>query len=222
MPVKSRQNPRTKYRCLLSQERAWALTVARSIDKPRPISVWEVMIPLLLIFGFMRSKEKKEVMVQNLLFTKEAALKAALEMREGDLNKEEALRPIRERTRELLTSVQEGIYSEEIRKNQLNEITLLIGHYSKLMGAEGEEYGDLVHNTYPDLENYLAFLDQLRQAEKAVNTAALNTLGTRGDPELVTRMEESLDDIRRRSALRIFHEANGSRDAGRRRTSPFV
>ena len=161
-------------------------------------------------------------MIQNLLFTKEAALKAALEMSREGLSREEALGPIKEKTRGLLTSVQEGIYSEDIRKNQLKEITLLIWHYSKLLGAEGEEYGDLIRNAYPSLKNYLAFLDQLRQAENEVNTAALNTLGTRGDPELVTGMEEALDGLRRRSALKIFNLANGSKDAGRRRTSPVV
>ena len=180
------------------------------------------MIPLLLIFGFMRSKEKKEVMIQNLLFTKEAALKAALEMSLEGLSREEALGPIKEKTRGLLTSVQEGLYSEDIRRNQLKEITLLTEHYGKLIGAEGEEYGDLIRNAYPSLTNYLAFLDQLRQAEKEVNTAALNTLGTRGNPGLVTGMEEALDGLRRRSALKIFNVVNGLNDAGRRRTSPVV
>ena len=222
MPETSGQNHRAKYRCLLSQERTWAQRVARSIDKPRPISVWEVMIPLLLIFGFVRSKEKKEVMIQNLLFTKEAALKAALEMSLEGLSREEALGPIKEKTRGLLTSVQEGLYSEDIRRNQLKEITLLTEHYGKLIGAEGEEYGDLIRNAYPSLTNYLAFLDQLRQAEKEVNTAALNTLGTRGNPGLVTGMEEALDGLRRRSALKIFNVVNGLNDAGRRRTSPVV
>jgi hypothetical protein len=197
-----------KYGCILAQERAWAMATAGSMVRPKPISVWEVLIPILLIFSYMKSKAEKEVLVQNLLFTKEQALKAALGMEKNGLSQREALLPIEDKTRELLTSVQDGIYSKEIRQCQLKEIRLLLGHYRKLLAAEGEDYSDLTRKAYPGLKAYLDFLDLLGREEREVNVAALNTLGAKGNADLVSRMEASLAELRKNFALKIFTEVS--------------
>ena len=67
-------NIEAKYKTILSQERSWAISVARSGIKPRSLSVWEVLIPVLLVFLYAKSRTEREVMVQNLLFTKDQAL----------------------------------------------------------------------------------------------------------------------------------------------------
>ena len=51
----------------------------------------------------------------------------------------------RQKTKELLTSIPGGIYSDDIRRRQLKEIDLLIDHYSKLLNAEGRDYASLVY-----------------------------------------------------------------------------
>lgn len=193
-----------RYRTILSQERSWAVSVARMVIKPRPISVWEFLIPVLLVFSFAKTKSEKEVIIQNLLFTKQLALEAALDMVKNGLNREEVMFSIKDKTSSLVNTVEDGIYSEEIRQKQLKEINLLIDHYCRLLNAEGENYASLVTNVYQALESFTNFLAQLKALEKEVNLAAMQTLGSRADPELVAGMEETTDRVRMAAAQKIF------------------
>ena len=197
-----------RYRAILAQERSWAVSVARMVIKPRPISVWEFLIPVLLIFSFAKTKSEKEVIIQNLLFTKQLALEAALDMAKNGLNREEVLFSIKDKTSSLVNTVEDGIYSEEIRQKQLKEINLLIDHYCRLLNAEGENYASLVINVYQALESFTNFLAQLKALEKEVNLAAMQTLGSRADPELVAGMEETTDRVRMVVAQKIFKTTN--------------
>jgi len=196
-----------RYKSIMAQERAWAYAVARAAIKARPISVWEVMVPVLLIFSYMHSQSGRDVFVQNLLFTKDLALKAALEIESGGQSKEDALRAVEQKTGEVLANVRNGIYSEEIRQAQLREIDLLVDHYRRLLGAEGADCEALILDAYRQIESYGSFMDQLTRAEGDVNRASLSTLGEKGDPALVSRMEESMDRFRRDAAVRIFETA---------------
>ena len=193
-----------RYRAILAQERSWAVSVARMVIKPRPISVWEFLIPVLLIFSFAKTKSEKEVIIQNLLFTKQLALEAALDMAKNGLNRKEVLFSIKDKTSSLVNTVEDGIYSEEIRQKQLKEINLLIDHYCRLLNAEGENYASLVIDVYQALESFTNFLAQLKALEKEVNLAAMQTLGSRADPELVAGMEETTDRVRMVVAQKIF------------------
>ncbi|MGD2124542.1 MAG: NF038143 family protein [Desulfobacteraceae bacterium] len=193
-----------KYKAVLKQEKAWANSVARALIKPKPLSVWEVMIPVLLILNLLKSKGEKEVLVKNLLFTKELALEAALDMVRRGESRDAVLAPIEEKTRGLLSSVENGIYSEHIRTKQLKEINLLIDHYHKLLQVDGGDYASLVMNAYQRPEAYMTFLAQLRDAEKEVSQAAEQTLGSRADAETVSTLEEATDRIRMAVARRIF------------------
>ena len=197
-----------KYKAILAQERSWAASVARIVIKPRPISVWEVVIPVLLVFSFDNTKSEKEVIIQNLLFTKELALKAALDMAKNVRNREEAMSEIEEKTRQLIETVKDGLYSERIRQKQLKEIHFLVDHYSRLLQVEGEDYASLVLNAYQVRESFIGFLAQLKEVEKEVNLAAVQTLQSRADPELVARMEKTADHVRVATAQKIFKNTN--------------
>jgi len=204
-PVASASNRAEKnFRHILGREQAWARSVAAIAIKTRPFSVWEVMIPVLLILNFMKTKGDREVFVKNLLFTKELALRAALEMAEAGKTKAEAMIPIQERTSELVSTVDPTLYSEDIRRCQIQEIDLLVDHYAKLLQAEGEDFPSLIRAVYPNEEKYLALVHRLAELEKQVNGAALRTLGEKGDPALVSRMEEAMDGLRAASAKSIF------------------
>lgn len=159
---------------------------------------------MLLIFTYAKTKGEKEVIVQNLLFTKELALRAALGMTRNGQSRQEAMIPIEEKTRHLMETVKGGIYSEEIRQKQLKEIHLLIDHYTKLLQAEGKDYDSLVLDAYMEPQAFLSFLARLREAEREVNLAALNTLGDRGSPEFVSMMEEVTQRVRSLVTQRIF------------------
>ena len=161
-------------------------------------------MPVLLIFNFARAKVDRETFVQNLLFTKNLALEAALKMVEQGLDKAQALVPARKRTKELLASVGEEIYSKAIRERQLEEMELLIDHYSILLQARGSDFPSLVRDCYADREAFASFLESLKEAEKAVSQASLETLGPRGNPSYVARIEGLLDSCRSKSVDQAF------------------
>ncbi len=194
----------TKYKCILARERSWANSVAAALIKTKPLTVWEIMIPIIFIFNYARSKNEREILVQNILFTKELALKAAFDMIKNNRSRRSVMSPIEEKTNNLLSSTENGIYSEDIRRKQLKEIDLLIDHHCKLLKVEGKDYDSLVMNAYQSLDNYSAFLDRLKGVEKEVNLSAMQTLGSKGDPKTVSKMEDVIERLRMASAQNIF------------------
>lgn len=190
-----------------------ANSVITALKNSRPLSVWEVMIPVLLIFNFAKSKNDKELFIQNFLFTKELALKAALDMTKNNRSKAEVVSPILEKTKNLLETVSSEIYSEGIRQKQLEEIDVLIDHYCKLLDADGSDYDSLLMNAYPNREDYVSFLDQRKAAEKEVTTASNATLGEKANIEFAAKMEAAVDRIRAAEVERIFEALARRQDA---------
>jgi hypothetical protein len=81
----------TKYESILSQERSLAKTVANVVIGQNPVTVWDVLIPIVFLFSFLKFKRARETFALNFMFTKKLALEAAFNMIEKDLNKEEAM-----------------------------------------------------------------------------------------------------------------------------------
>jgi len=112
---------------------------------------------------------------------------------------------INDKTRDVLASDTQGVYSEKIRMKQMNEINLLLDHYLKLFEAEGKNYKSLVKNAYQTEDNYRTFLQQLIAAEKAVNRAALQAVGrSETANEIISEMENATERIRTEEAKIIF------------------
>ena len=172
--------------------------------KPKPFSVWEVLIPIVFILGYMRSKEQREVFVQNLMFTKKLALDAAFEMLARDCSKEMVLRRVASETKSLLSSIPNGVYSDAIRQQQIGEVDLLIDHYCKLMRADGDDYAALVVNAYRTKADYSDFQDKLVLAERMVTQAARETLGHKTDNEMAAKIETAFAKIRRQEVAMIY------------------
>jgi len=193
-----------RYEAVLFHERSWAKAVSFSAMRPKPLTVWEVLIPIFIIFNHMRLKGAREVFAQNLLFTKKLALDAALAVTKNGQNKAHAMSAAEEKTKALLASVKDGIYSEQIRQKQLEEIDLLIGHYCQLLQAEGKDYATLVAHSYSNPNQYRSFLEELKRAEGEVNRAAVKTLGSQADTETLSRIEAASHDMRMDTAQKIF------------------
>ena len=193
-----------KYDIILGRETNHARMVALQVIKPKPLSVWEVLIPILFILGYLRSKEQREVFAQNLLFTKKLALQAAFDMIRKGQSRDTVELQIKKKTDELLTALPGDVYSEAIRREQLKEINLLIDHYRKLIGAEGQDYPSLVISAYQDTDAYLSFQEELKRAELNVTRAAHQTLGGNADSAMAARIEKTTDAVRRAEIDTIF------------------
>ena len=185
-----------KYQIILEKEQSMARTLALSLIKPKPLTVWEIMIPVIFILNYVKLKHSREIFIQNQLFTKKMALDAALDMKKKDFPKDTVMAQIDARTKELVASVPGGIYSDDIRQQQLNEMDLLIDHYSLLLNAPGVDYAALVTKTYQTAAAYSSFLDALQSAEKAVMDAAHRTLGSKADTDTAAKRESISESMR--------------------------
>jgi len=199
-----RSDLKKKYDIILSHETTIARSVALATIKPRPFSVWEVLIPIIFIFGYMRSKETREVFAQNVLFTKKMALQAAFDMFKKADTREAGMERIRSKTKDMIDSIPDGIYSDEIRQEQLKEMGLLVDHYCRLLESTGDDYDSLVFNAYQKPEQLVNFYERLQKAEEGVGRAAQNTLGGNADSRTLERMNAALRNCRRKVTEKIF------------------
>jgi len=193
-----------KFDIIFAREKRMANSVALQAIQPKPFSVWEVLIPVIFILGFMRSREQREVFAQNLMFTKKMALDAAFAMLKNGQAKEAAMQRIAAETQSLLSSISTGVYSDAIRQKQLAEIDLLIDHYCRLLQADGGDYAALTADAYRTRQDYAAFLDRLALAEHAVADAARETLGNRTDTQMAVRIAAGTDKYRQQEIEAIY------------------
>jgi hypothetical protein len=197
-------NLKRKYDKILSHESAIARSVAAASIKARPFSVWEVTIPIIFIFSYMKSKETREVFAQNVMFTKKMAMQAAFDMLKKGQTRESVMERIRSKTRDMIASVPGGIYSAEIRREQLKEIDLLVDHYSSLLNSQGNDYDSLVLNAYQTPDRLADFFERLQEAEDSVGRAAHDTLGGSADTPTLERMKAAMKKSRLKETEKIF------------------
>ena len=153
----------------------------------------------------MRNKQVKELFIQNFMFTKKLALQAAFDMIKLERSREEVMVQIEEKTGNILASEEtQGIYSNDIRREQIKEIDLLIDHYCKLFETDGKDYSSLVANAYQNRQSYTAFVEQLKSIEKQVSKAAQKTLGDKTDTVALSRIEAATARIRMAEVEKIF------------------
>jgi len=199
----------TKHENILTQEKALAKTVASAVIGQSPVTVWDVLIPIVFVFNVLKFKRAREIFALNFLFTKKLALQGAFDMIKTGQSREDALAQIRNRTSEVLASDKKGIYSIKIRQKQMREVELLLDHYTRLLNADGKDYGSMVRNAYLTRKDYGAFSKQLEGIEKEVNRAAGQTVKTASAPDIILKMEEATARLRAAKAENIFPPTNG-------------
>jgi hypothetical protein len=115
-------------------------------------------------------------------------------------------------TKELLSSVPDGIYSDDIRQQQIKEMDLLIDHYRKLLSTQGADFTALVTAVYQTSANYASFLEQLKSAESEVMAAARRTLGAQTDMAAAERIESLTERMRAAEVNKIFSSDSAPQD----------
>lgn len=199
------------YEIIRKWERSQAGAIAVMVVPPHRISVWDVMIPVVFILNYMRTKERRGIFVENHLYTKMLALDGAWEVCGNRCDREEALAGIRDKTEQVLAADTQGLYSKDIREKQMAEIALLLDHYVRLMQAGGSDYAELVRRAYPDPEDFRRFLNRLEDAEAAVQAAAGRTLGERVDTGILEKLRYHASRLREKSIHTIYGNEPDSR-----------
>jgi hypothetical protein len=196
------------YDEILEEEVRLARSVAYSSRRLKPFSVWEVLIPIVFILGYMRTRQQRELFVQNFIFTKKLALQAAKDCCTEEITEERALEHIEEKTLKLLETLEPTIYSKIIRQAQLEEMRLLMQHYLSLLRCRRPVLADCIRRAYADREDYLSFLGQLRKAEQDVAAAAVQTVGDQADPEMVARIDSHTHRLRLKNVDRYYSQTD--------------
>ena len=187
--------------------------VAFSLIRPKTLTVWEIMIPVIFILNYAKLKQSREIFIQNQMFTKKMALDAALDMKKKDTSKETVMAQIQTKTKELVSSVPGGIYSDDIRRQQLKEIDLLVDHFTRLLNAAGKDYASLVIHAYQTAADYSSFLEALKSTENEVMGAARRTLGDQTDMETAAKIESITANMRTAEVKKIFSSDSQPQDA---------
>lgn len=205
-------NPIAKnYRLILKRENRRAESIATSVLGIRPISVWEVLIPVLFIFGFMQTRQRRDLFAQNLMFTKRTALRGARDMRLKNLPRSKVLATFDARAEEILKNDEGGVYSLNIQRLQRREIELLLDHYLRLLEAQGNSYNELIRSAYEHAAQYQQFIESLMAAESEVMEAAKTTLGTKTDREALERLRNTSRTAYLKHAARVYpHPESGA------------
>ncbi|MGD9225302.1 MAG: NF038143 family protein [Desulfobacterales bacterium] len=193
-----------KFKIIFERERSLAQRLAASLIRPKTLTVWEIMIPVIFILNYVKLKESREIFIQNQIFTKKMALDAALDMKKKETSKETVMAQIQSKTKEMVSSVPGGIYSDDIRRQQLKEMDLLVDHYTRLLNAEGQDYPSLVTDAYQTAADYSLFLETLKSAEKEVMGAAQRTLGDQTDLATAAKIESITASMRAAEVNNIF------------------
>jgi hypothetical protein len=196
---------KTKYDIILVAEESFARAVAIGISIKKPLSVWHYLIPGIFIFDFLKRTSETRSYTEHFLFPRRLAIVVAQDIKNGE-DRKNRLSRVEEEIKKWLNSLR--LYSQRLHQGKMDEVNLLIDHYSKLLNADGEGYDSLIKNAYKNQEDYEAYLNQLVSVEKEVDGAIVEILGpSESLREKLLAKQAQLEELRKKKVDGIFSEA---------------
>ncbi len=189
------------YKMIVAAEEQFAREVALGLIIKKPLSVWHYLVPGMFIIDFLKRGSTIRKYTHNYTFHRKQALDAAQDIIKGQVEAEKLLL-VGEEIKDWLASL--NLYSGELHQNLMKVVDLLVDHYERLLGAEGDTYHELIRNSYENREEYTAYLSRLASAEREVDRTLLekstedDKLGQRilaEQEEVASRREKSLNQI---------------------------
>jgi len=191
-----------KYDIILSAEETFARSVALGMVAKRPLTPWHYLIPGMFILDFLRRSSEIRRYAKHFMFSRELAINAARDIINGEDTDNRLLRA-EEEIKEWLRSL--NLYSMSLHQSQMEEVTLLIGQYCKLLNAEGDSYHSLIRNACNNRENYEAYVRQLSSVGKEVDRAIVEKQGdTQALRERLLAEQEQVERLRKKEVDIIF------------------
>lgn len=190
------------YNLILQNEVNFARFVALGLWIKRPISPWHYLLPGMFIFDYLRRSAMVKSYSSAFLFPRQLALDLSLRALEG-AERRQIIVEAEERIKEWLLAYK--LYSAEIKDRHMEQISVLMEHYIKLLKADGNEYSILIKNTYGDRANYENFLKKLTTTENYIDSAIAQHLGN--TEEIKKRLQaerEQVAELRKKEMQKIF------------------
>jgi hypothetical protein len=190
------------YNMVLNADESFAKAVALGVHIKRPLTSWHFLLPGMFLFDFLRRSSETKRYSALFLFPRKIALDGALDILDSE-DRINILSRIEEEIRQWLTSLK--LYSERLLRGHMEEIGLLIDHYSNLIHAEGSHYHTLVKNAYKTREQYEAYLRRLTAAEQEIDRAIAEIRGETEEIWERLRAEEiQVMELRTKEVNQIF------------------
>jgi len=172
-------------------ERGFAARLASQVlTKPR-LNAWMIFIPFIFIFyfqDFSKYKKQRKAFIDNWMLSRKRMLNESVDALDEDRNPDV----------DGLCEVAD--LPEKAKKPYGRLLRVLADHYTGLLRAEAEDYPALVRSFYRGKKgDYLYFINQLLEAEKALNKALAPQL-KKTNPEVgqtISKIETQADRIRR-------------------------
>jgi len=176
------------------------------IDASRIRLGWRILLFPSFIVHYGHYRRNLNRTRRNLLFTKRMAFDAAKEIQGGE-SQSTQIRLIEIQTKKVLDRERKGYYTEKVRRKQLQEIELLVGHYLRLLNSNGRTHEEMIRSTYQAKQKYLTFLQRLQKAEQEVILAAITTMKKGSKQERLNwfgRVEKVSKEMRIKEVEQIF------------------
>ena len=167
---------------------------------------WKTMLAPSAMFGYIRFGRSLSQTRQTLLFTKRMAFHAAKEVYRGN-DRAHELGLIVVKTRKILDREKKGLYTEKVRRRQMNEIEWLIDHYLRLLNSNGETCEKRIKDAYSTKKKFLSYLNRLHKLEQDVIRATVEAVKTGSGQDhlkMYERLQTVSEKVRTMEAERIF------------------
>ena len=192
------------YDLILLAEDSFARAVALGIWVQRPLTAWHFLLPGMFVWDIINRRRAIQQYSTLFLFPRKLALDAALQTT-GGKDRDALLSKTEMEIQEWL-SVQK-VYSPRVLRGHMEQIRILLDHYSRLLQAEGESYSRLIRNTYRTRENFEGYLARLSAAEGEVDQGLAEIQGGTAESWDRLRAEQlQVTELRKKEVERIFPE----------------
>jgi hypothetical protein len=192
------------YQMILSAEESFAQGVALGVWVQRPLTAWHYLLPGMFVWDIIKRRMAIQQYSALFLFPRKLALDAAVEILRGE-DRDGVLSKAENKVQGWL-SVQK-VYSPRVLRGHMEQVRVLLDHYSRLLQAEGGSYSRLIRNTYGTRENFEGYLARLSAAEGEVDQGLAEILGGTAESWDRLRAEKvQVAQLREKEVDRIFPE----------------
>lgn len=164
-----------KYERILTAERDFAREVTLAVIVSRPLTAWHYLMPGMFVIDYFRRNFAIRQYTRHFMFPREIAIAAARDLMSGYESPSVDARIERDIIDWLSTL---HLVSEKRVAAQKVAIDILTAHYRRLLAADGDSADDMIRNAYPSRRHYEDHLRKLTDAEKDIDRALVENLGT--------------------------------------------
>ena len=183
---------------ILAHERTFAALLANQILVKPKLSVLMIFIPFIFIFyfqDFSKYKQQRKEFLDNWLLSRKKALNEAFEAIDE------------KRKPDTQTLADQARLKPRVTDKYEHLLRVMVTHYTLLLNARGDTHEALVRSAYGNRQGeYLFFMNQLTEAENALNKALLPQLRKTSENvgSTIKKIERGSDRLRRLEINEIF------------------